>query len=111
MYSGSANAGRPLLLEGGLDWKEMGLSAVDQDWLNGKHTTARDIAMVFGMPAQMLGIPGDNTHRNMEEARLWLWEQTVIPLMEFIVGELNWWLTSQFGDNKLRGRAEGNLES
>ncbi len=98
MYSGSANAGRPLLLEGGLDWKEMGLSAVDQDWLNGKHTSAREIAMVFGMPAQMLGIPGDNTHRNMEEARLWLWEQTVMPLMDFILGELNWWLTPQFGE-------------
>ncbi len=97
MYSGAENAGRPLLLEGGLDWKEMGLSAVDQDWLNGKHTTARDIAMVFGMPAQMLGIPGDNTHRNMEEARLWLWEQTVIPLMLLILGELNNWLTPHFG--------------
>ncbi len=99
MYSGAQNAGRPLLLEGGLDWKEMGLSAVDQDWLNGKHTTARDIAMVFGMPAQMLGIPGDNTHRNMEEARLWLWEQTVIPLMDFLIGELNWWLTPFFGSD------------
>jgi len=98
LYSGSGNAGRPLLLEGGLDWKEMGLSAVDQDWLNGKHTTARDIAMVFGMPAQMLGIPGDNTHRNMEEARLWLWEQTVMPLMAFILEELNWWLAPHFGE-------------
>ncbi len=98
MYSGATNAGRPLLLEGGLDWKEMGMSAVDQDWLEGKHTTARDIAMVFGMPAQMLGIPGDNTHRNMEEARLWLWEQTVMPLMDFILGELNNWLTPRFGE-------------
>ncbi len=98
-HTGSQAAGEPLLLEGGLDWKEMGLSAVDQDWLNGKHTTARDIAMVFGMPAQMLGIPGDNTHRNMEEARLWLWEQTVIPLMDFMLGELNWWLTPRFGED------------
>ncbi len=99
LYSGAGNAGRPILLEGGLDWKEMGLSAVDQDWLNGKHTTARDIAMVFGMPAQMLGIPGDNTHKNMEEARLWLWEQTVLPLMDFIIGELNQWLAPQFGED------------
>lgn len=97
-HSGPNAAGTPLLLEGGLDWKEMGLSAVDQDWLNGKHTSARDIAMVFGMPAQMLGIPGDNTHRNMEEARLWLWEQTVMPLMDFILGELNDWLTPRFGE-------------
>ncbi len=98
-YSGSGNAGLPLLLEGGLDWKEMGLSAVDMDWIDGKHSSAREIAMVLGMPAQMLGIPGDNTHRNMEEARLWLWEQTIIPLLEMLLGELNWWLTPLFGEN------------
>lgn len=97
--SGVENSGRPLLLEGGLDWKEMGLSAVDSDWLNGMHTSARNIAMAFGMPAQMLGIPGDNTHRNMEEARLWLWEQTIIPLLDFILIELNNWLTPLFGED------------
>jgi len=98
-FSGADNAGRPLLLEGGLDWKEMSLSPVDMDWLQGKHTSARDIAMALGMPAQMLGIPGDNTHRNMEEARLWLWEQTIIPLLDFILANCNWWLTPQFGDD------------
>lgn len=97
-YSGPLYAGRPLLLEGGLDWKEMGFKPVDMDWLQGKHTSARDIAMVFGMPAQMLGIPGDNTHRNMEEARLWLWEQTILPLLELFLTELNWWLTPLFGE-------------
>ncbi len=97
--TGSKYAGDPLLLEGGLDWKEMSLSPVDMDWLQGKHTSARDIAMVLGMPAQMLGIPGDNTHRNMEEARLWLWEQTIIPLLDFLLQELNWWLTPLFGDD------------
>ena len=98
-YSGPNSAGMPLLLEGGLDWKEMSLSPVDMAWIEGKHTSARDIAMVFGMPAQMLGIPGDNTHRNMEEARLWLWEQTIIPLLDFLLQELNWWLTPLFGDD------------
>ncbi len=97
-YSGSKNAGRPLLLEGGLKWQEMSLKPKDMDWLEGKHTSARDIAMAFGMPAQMLGIPGDNTHRNMEEARLWLWEQTIIPFLDKVIVELNWWLTPQFGE-------------
>lgn len=97
-FSGADSAGRPMLLEGGLDWKEMGLKPVEMDWLEGKHTSARDIAMVFGMPAQMLGIPGDNTHRNMEEARLWLWEQTILPLLDFFLVELNWWLAPRFGE-------------
>jgi HK97 family phage portal protein len=95
--SGPEAAGRPLLLEGGLEWKQMGMGAVEMDWLEGRHTSARDVAMAFGMPPQMLGIPGDNTHRNMEEARLWLWEQTIIPMLDFILSELNWWLTPLFG--------------
>ena len=105
--TGPEYAGEPLLLEGGMDWKEMGFKPVDMDWLNGKHTSARDIAMVFGMPAQMLGIPGDNSHRNMEEARLWLWEQTIIPLIDFFVTELNWWLTPLFGEDL---HLEANLD-
>ncbi len=55
--------------------------------------------MAFGMPPQMLGIPGDNTHRNMEEARLWLWEQNIIPLLDFNLVELNNWLVPLFGDD------------
>ena len=98
-YSGPGRAGLPMLLEGGLDWKEMSLSPREMDWIEGKHTSARDVAMVLGMPAQMLGIPGDNTHRNMEEARLWLWEQTIIPILDQILQDLNWWLTPLFGDN------------
>jgi len=96
--SGPENAGRPMLLEGGADWKEMGLNAQEMDWMQGRFAAARDVAMAFGMPPQMLGIPGDNTHRNMEEARLWLWEQTIIPLLDFILSELNWWLTPLFGE-------------
>ena len=36
--------GRPLLLEGGLDWKPMSLSPKDMDFMEAKHTAAREIA-------------------------------------------------------------------
>src|SRR5690606_26893638 len=39
-YQGSANAGRPLLLEGGLDWKSMGLSPKDMDFIEAKNAAA-----------------------------------------------------------------------
>lgn len=96
-YSGAANAGRPLLLEGGLEWKEMSLSPRDMDFMECKHSAARDIALAFGVPPQLLGIPGDNTYNNMAEARLALWEQTVLPLMENVTNGLNNWLLPQFG--------------
>lgn len=98
-YSGSVNAGKPILLEGGLEWKEMSLSPRDMDFIESKHSSARDIALAFGVPPQLLGIPGDNTYSNLVEARLSLWEQTVLPTLENIVCHLNSWLTPKFGED------------
>lgn len=98
-FSGPANAGRPLLLEGGLEWKEMSISPKDMDFVQAKNSSARDIALAFGVPPQLLGIPGDNTFSNLQEARLSLWEQTVLPLVQRTAGALSGWLAPMFGGN------------
>lgn len=97
-FQGARNAGRPLLLEGGLAWHEMSLSPKDMDFINAKHTAARDIALAFGVPPQLLGIPGDNTYANLREARLALWEETIIPLLRRVADALNAWLVPLYGD-------------
>ncbi len=79
-FSGAINAGRPMLLEGGLDWKAMSLTPQDMDFLNAKNTAAREIALALGVPPMLLGIPGDNTYANYKEANVSFWRQTVIPL-------------------------------
>ncbi|ETO16228.1 phage portal protein, HK97 family [Reticulomyxa filosa] len=100
-FSGANNAGRPLLLEGGLEWKEMSLTPKGMDFIASKHSSARDIALAFGMPPQLLGILGDNTFSNLVEARIALWEQTVLPLVESTVERLNHWLGQFFGNEFL----------
>jgi HK97 family phage portal protein len=97
-YQGAANAGRPLLLEGGLDWKAMSLTPKDMDFLEAKHTAAREIALAFGVPPMLLGIPGDNTYANFQEANRVLWRQTVLPLATRIGTSLAQWLSPQFGE-------------
>lgn len=96
-FSGPANAGRPLLLEGGLDWKEMSMTPKDMDFVEAKNSSARDIALAFGVPPQLLGIPGDNTYSNLQEARVALWEQTIVPLVQRTTDTLNNWLLPFFG--------------
>ena len=98
-FTGAANAGRPLLLEGGLDWKEMSLTPKDMDFVEAKNSSARDIALAFGVPPQLLGIPGDNTYSNLQEARLALWEQTVVPMVCATTDALNNWLIPMFDGN------------
>ena len=79
-FQGQANAGRPMLLEGGLDWKAMSLSPADMDFATLKAAAARDIALAFGVPPMLLGLPGDNTYANYREANRALWRLTLLPL-------------------------------
>ena len=79
-YPGAANAGRPMVLEGGLDWKEMGYSPKDMEYSAAKDGAAREIALSFGVPPMLLGIPGDNTFANFMEANRSFWRQTVLPM-------------------------------
>jgi HK97 family phage portal protein len=96
-YQGTANAGRPLLLEGGLDWKAMSLSPKDMDFMEAKHSAAREIALAFGVPPMLLAIPGDNTYSNYQEANRVFWRQTVLPLGNRIACALSQWLQPTFG--------------
>ena len=91
-FQGAANAGRPLLLEGGLDWKAMSLSPKDLDFVEAKNAAAREIALAMGVPPMLLGIPGDNTYANFQEANRALWRQTVLPLVTRTARALAAWL-------------------
>ncbi|MEA3016954.1 MAG: hypothetical protein QOI38_1676, partial [Sphingomonadales bacterium] len=79
-FSGFENAGRPLLLEGGLKWEAMSLTPADMDFAGLKAAAAREIALAFGVPPMLLGLPGDSTYANYREANRALWRLTVLPL-------------------------------
>ena len=91
-FQGARNAGRPLLLEGGLDWKAMSLSPRDMDFISLKQMAAREIALALGVPPLLLGLPGDNTFSNYQEANRTFWRQTVIPLVTRTAKALSGWL-------------------
>jgi len=98
-FKGPANAGRPLLLEGDFDWREMGLSPKDMDFLQQRNMAAKDIALCFGVPSQLIGIPDSQTYANVQEARLALYEETIMPLARRVQSDLNEWLAPIYGDD------------
>ena len=97
-FQGAANAGRPMVLEGGLDWKEMGFSPADMQFIDAKNMAAREVALAFGVPPMLLGIPGDNTFANYAEANRVFWRQCVVPLLGRVTEALTNWLGPQFGE-------------
>jgi HK97 family phage portal protein len=96
-FTGAANAGRPMVLEGGLDWKTIALSPRDMDFIEAKNSAAREIALAFGVPPMLLGIPGDNTYANYAEANKALWRQTIVPLVRRVADDLSAWLGPAYG--------------
>ncbi len=95
-FSGSGNAGRPMLLEGGLTWQAMSMTPADMDFVSLKAAAARDIAMAFGVPAMLLGLPGDAAYANYTEANRALWRLTIVPLAGRLIGGIAealraWW--------------------
>lgn len=101
-HAGKFNAGRPLLLDGGLDWKPMSLSPAEMDFAETRHAAAREISLAFGVPPMLLGIPGDNTYATYKEANLAFWRLTVLPLVHKVSDALSIWLAGRFDDAVIR---------
>lgn len=95
-FQGAGNAGRPMLLEGGLSWQALSLSPADMDFVGLKAAAARDIALAFGVPPVLVGLPGDSTYANYREANRALWRQTILPITETILGALSQGLKDWF---------------
>ena len=100
-WQGKSRAGRPMVLDGGLDWKQMSLTPTDMDFIEAKHSAARDIALAFGVPPQLLGIPGDNTYSNYREANLAFWRQTILPLVGKMAAALSGWLCEEASSTRI----------
>jgi HK97 family phage portal protein len=97
-HQGARNAGRPMLLEGGLDWKPMGFSPSDMEFQKTKEAAAREIATAFGVPPMLLGIPGDATYANYAEAHRAFYRLTVLPLASRVTAALSHWLSGFSGE-------------
>ena len=94
-YSGASNAGRPLLVEGGTDYKDAMMTARDMDFLNLKRSNADAIFNQFHIPLPLVS-PDQMTLANMETAKLTLYDTAVLPIADRIFEELTNFLMPRF---------------
>jgi HK97 family phage portal protein len=100
-YSGAKNAGRPMLLEGGLKWQEMSLSPKDMDFVQNKKTSLKEIAAAFSTPPELLGDSDNKTYSNYKEARFAFYMETILPALDKVADKFNAELVPDFGDTSL----------
>ena len=100
---GWANAGNVLVLEGmagdGFEWTPFSQTAQEMDWLEGQRLSAKEIAIAFNIPPELIGDTDSKTYSNYREARKAFYMENVLPFMDRLTSALNNWLTPLFGDN------------
>jgi HK97 family phage portal protein len=68
-----------LVLDGGLDWKPLGGSAVDAQMLETRTFTRDEVCAVYDIPPPMVGILDRATFSNIDEQHRMLYQDTLGP--------------------------------
>jgi len=97
-HTGVANAGRPIMVGGEAKWVPLSINPKDLDSTEAKRSAARETCLIYGVPP-VLALDEGNTYSNLAEAKTELWLNTVLPLLNQIVGDLNTGLSPRFGEN------------
>jgi Phage-related protein len=87
-YAGTKNVGKNMILDGGKKLANVGMTAVEMDFIQGLITGAREIAISYGIPPEKGGDPTNKTYSNLEEASREMVRNTVIPLLDLVYDAL-----------------------
>jgi len=99
VYSGLASGnGKPILLEH-IQPVELSANPKDADFIESHKQVAADVARTAGVPPVLLNQGEGTTYENMAQAKLSMWDDTIIPLVNSHAEELTEDLASRWGDN------------
>lgn len=78
-YKGARNAGKTPILEGGMEYEQLGMSNQDAEWLASRRFTIEDIARMFNISPIFLQEYSNSTYSNFSEASRALLTITMRP--------------------------------
>jgi HK97 family phage portal protein len=93
-YKGARNAGKTPILEGGMDYKQLGMSNQDAEWLASRRFTIEDIARMFNVSPIFLQEYSNSTYSNFSEASRAFLTMTMRPWLANLSSKSNlrcWW--------------------
>lgn len=93
-HGGVSKRGRVAVLEGGLEYQQIGISQRDMDYLEQRKWNDQVIAKAFGVPGFMLGNAQDISYASTRQAKRALWELAVLPIVDMMEDVLEARMTS-----------------
>lgn len=96
-FSGAKNKNKIAVSGYKADYKNIGLSNVDLDIINGEMWDMRSLCNVYGVPSQLLNDPENKAEANAKEAEKALTVRAAIPLLCSIEANLNRKLSTDWG--------------
>jgi HK97 family phage portal protein len=102
---GPNNAGEIPMLSDDAEWVPMSQSARDMDFSKTMQETAKYVASALGVPLPLIDNDA-STFNNLEQAKERLYTDTVIPILNELLAELNNWLLPRYGQDGLELRVD-----
>lgn len=97
-YSGSGNAGKPIVMDAGKQIQSIGLSPTEMDWTSGMTVSAKEIAIAFEVPPEKIGDSANKTYSNAAEANREFAMSMVQPECRLIWSSLDRYLSPYYDD-------------
>ncbi len=88
-HEGTRNAGRTLILDGGLEWQASQVSPEDAELLASRRFAVEEIARIYGVPPPLVGDLSHGTFTNSREAARWFGQFTLTPRVRRLEAELS----------------------
>ena len=89
VYTGENAIGKVAILDGGLEYKPLGTTPVDADYINSRKMSVEDISNITGVPVFLLANNDRSTFNNIEHLDRTFANYTVGPIARAIEAEFN----------------------
>jgi len=89
---GTPNAGKWMILDDGKHAVNLGMTAVEMDYVQGTAISAREVSIAYGIAPEVLGDSQNKTFNNMSEAYKQTIETTAIPLLKIVYDAISGYL-------------------
>jgi HK97 family phage portal protein len=94
-FGGAKNSGKPIVLSGDVEVKQLGFAPKDMAYANGRMEIRKEICSVFGVPEALIVI-NDSNFASAKSATQHYYEFTIQPKLVQLLEKINEQLVSEF---------------